>query len=86
MPFTFKLDKPRDMQATFERLKARLATTGGLLTGNEEEGFISVEGVEGRYVVEENAIKVTITKKPVAIIPNRLIEKEIRGVFREMYG
>ena len=84
MSHTFKLDKPGNITATFERLKQKLSTIGGKLTGNEEEGTILVEGVEGRYVVESDVIKITITRKPASIIPNRLIENQIRSIFQEI--
>ena len=61
MPYTFYLDKPGDMLATFEKLKSKLAATGGKLTGNEKEGFISADGVEGNYTVEADTIKITVT-------------------------
>jgi len=85
MPHTFELEKPSDISATFERLKKKLSAIGGNLTGNEKEGFISIEGVEGNYKVEPYSIIVTITKKPAAIIPNKLIEKQIKEIFRRIY-
>jgi len=84
MPHTFYLDKPGDVLATFEKLKSKLAATGGKLTGNEKEGFISADGVEGNYTVEADTIKITVTKKPLPLIPNALVEKQIRGIFQEL--
>jgi len=84
MPFTFYLDKPRNIPATFERLKDKLEGTGGRLTGDIKEGVISAVGTEGKYIIEENAIKITITKKPSSIIPNKLVEKQIKALFREI--
>ena len=84
MLFTFKLEKPDNIKLTLERLKAKLAATGGKLSGNEKEGTISAGGAEGKYIVEDHAIRIVVTKKPLAIIPNRLIEKEIRDIFREI--
>ena len=72
------------MQAVFERLTHKLANTGGSLTGNEKEGFISAEGVEGRYIVSADTIQITVTKKPSSVIPNKLIENRIRAIFRDI--
>jgi len=86
MPHVFALPRPNDTIAVFEKLKDKLAATGGKLTGNESEGTISVNGTQGRYVVEPDAIQITVTKKPSSLIPNKLVEKEIRAVFREICG
>jgi len=84
MLFSFKLDKPDNMKATFEKLQRKLADTGGKLTGNEKEGTISAAGIEGRYTVETDAIKIMVTKKPSSVIPNKLIENRIKAIFREI--
>jgi len=81
-----KLDKPHNISATFERLRAKLATLGGILTGNEREGTISIHGASGKYTAEGDCIVVEITKKTLSIIPKKLIEKEIRAVFDEISG
>jgi len=86
MLFSFKLDKPNNIKATFEKLKHKLTNTGGKLTGNEKEGTISAAGIEGRYAVETDSIKITVTKKPSSVIPNKLIENRIRTIFRDIQG
>jgi len=84
MLFSFELNKPDNVKAIFEKLKHKLASTGGKLTGNEKEGTISAAGIEGGYTVGTDAIKITVTKKPSSIIPNKLIENRIRAIFREI--
>ncbi|MCL2404871.1 MAG: hypothetical protein FWC92_04905 [Defluviitaleaceae bacterium] len=84
MPFTFILEKPSNINASFERLKTKLSAMGGRLTGNEKTGYITINGAEGQYNVEPEHIKVTITKKPAPIIPNVLIEKQVRSIFTEI--
>jgi len=79
-----RLDKPDNISAAFERLKDKLAALGGTLTGNEREGSISIHGASGKYVVEADCITVEITKKPISIIPKKMIEKEIRSVFNQI--
>jgi len=86
MLFSFELDKPGDIIATFERLKHKLTATGGQLTGNEKEGLISAVGVKGEYVVNTDTITITVTKKPSPVFPNKLIEKRIRAIFQEISG
>jgi len=84
MAYTFNLTKPDNIKLTLERLKTRLAATKGKLTGDEEEGTISAEGFEGKYMVEADTIEITITKKPLSMLPNKLLEKQIRGIFKEI--
>jgi len=84
MPHKFKLEKPSNIATTFKHLQQKLTAANGKLTGNEKEGTISVEGVEGQYTVMPNAIEITITKKPASIIPSKLIEKQIRKLFNEI--
>ena len=84
MLFSFKLGKPDNMQVTFENLKHKIANTGGKLTGNDQEGTISVAGIEGKYTVDTDTIKITITKKPSSLFPNKVIENRIRAIFREL--
>ncbi|MCL2572543.1 MAG: hypothetical protein FWE11_09085 [Defluviitaleaceae bacterium] len=84
MPFSFLLDKPRNISATFEKLKQQLSAFGGKLTGDEKEGFISLQGVEGNYVVGTDSVKITVTKKPLSILPNKVVENQIRAIFHSI--
>ena len=82
--FSFKIDKPDDIKSTFSKLKEELAPMGGKVEGDEKKGFIAVLGAEGGYEVAEDYILITITKKPSILLPNRLIEKEIRSTFEKI--
>jgi len=84
MLFSFKIDKPTDIKSTFARLKEELESMNGRLEGDEQKGFISVLGTEGGYEVRDNYILITVTKKLSPLIPNKLIEKEIRGNFEKI--
>lgn len=66
------------------RLKAGCKKYKGYLRGDEKNGEISSDGVVGTYEVNSDSVKITITKKPLAVIPNFVIEKEIRAIFNEI--
>ena len=83
MPFSFSLERPADIDAVFQNVKAGLEQNGGKMAGDTTRGKISVKQIEGVYEVTENVIKITITKKPL-LIPAGLIEQEIRKAFRSV--
>ena len=82
--FSFSIAKPQNMQATLENLKQKATAHGGSVDGDETSGIIKQSGVEGRYTVNENAIEIVVLKKPSVLLPNRVIESEIRKIFREV--
>ena len=84
MRFSFKIDKPMDMKSTYSQLRKTIESEGGSLTGDEVRGCITLLGVEGEYEVDASHIVVTITKKPSPLLPNRLIENEIRKHFKDL--
>ena len=84
MKFSFKIDKPKDIKATFENLRKKITSHGGRLEGDNTGGFISSNGVEGEYLVEADFIEITILKKASPLIPNRIIENEIRSIFKKI--
>ena len=82
MIFSFKIDKPKDMKSTYVKLKHELESAGGTLAGDESNGRITLMGIEGEYETDVSHIIITITKKP-PLIPNRLIENEVRRFFND---
>ena len=87
MPFSFNIERPKDVQTTFRKLKERLVKFGGSLSGGDNEGSICSDGVEGTYIVKTDSIEITIYKKPSILfipVPDALVEKEIRNIFREI--
>jgi len=84
MLFSFKIKKPNDIDKTLENLKKRVTEYGGKMKGNTEKGAIAYNGVEGKYVVGETAIVIKIMRKPSFLVPNVLIENEIRNIFNEV--
>ena len=80
----FLIDKPKDIKTVFENLQKKIASNGGKLSGDEASGIISSNGVEGKYIVGADSIEITITKKASPLIPNRIIENEIRSIFKKI--
>ena len=80
----FDIPMPADLQATLRHLESALQTQGGSFEGNASAGRFSgvtpVGTLEGKYSVEGNAIRVTITSKPM-MAPCGTIESKIRGYF-----
>jgi len=83
MPFTFNVEKPRDVKNALEKLKKMIEDGGGSLIGDEARGTISYNAVQGRYIVGADAIEVTILKKP-AFLPEPVIRKYISGGLRRL--
>lgn len=83
MIFSFKVNSPGDIIATLENLQKKLAQHKGKFNGDEKGGFISSNGIDGQYIVKENTIEITVLKKPL-LIPNKVIEKEIKKIFTEV--
>ena len=84
MIFSFTIAKPQNMQATLESLRQKAKAAGGEVDGDCESGAIAYSGVEGRYTVEADLIKIVVLKKPSAILPNGVIESNIRKIFRQI--
>ena len=87
MSFSFNIERPKDIQATFRKLEERLKKEGGNLSGGDAKGSIFSDGVEGTYIVKTDSVEITIHKKPsILFIPvsDALVEKEIRNIFREI--
>ena len=59
----------------------RNSAQGVKLDGDEQRGTLQASGVVGDYVVGADTIEITIRKKP-AFLPNKVIENEIRKMFR----
>ena len=80
---SFTVDKPKNFQAAFRELRSfaeKNSAQGVKLDGDEQRGTLSASGVVGDYVVGQEAIEITIRKKP-AFLPNKMIENEIRKMF-----
>ena len=81
---SFTVDKPKNFQAAFRELRSfaeRNGVDGVKLEGDEQRGTLQASGVVGDYVVGAETIEITIRKKP-AFLPNKMIENEIRKMFK----
>jgi hypothetical protein len=76
---SFSIDLPKNILQALEAVRIGFEKEGGIFYGNEYGGYFRNSGIMGNYIVEE---KVTfyIFEKPF-IIPNSLIEREIRNYF-----
>ena len=83
MAFSFKIDKPMNLDKTLAKVKREIEKHKGSFSGDEKRGSLSSSGVEGFYVVTDDAVEITITKKP-PIASKAYVEKEIRKSFSEI--
>ena len=75
---TVKVNKPRDMQALFLKAQKDAEKHGITWSGDMQAGRGEGFGFEGKYVVDENHIIVTVTKRPLFASKSR-IEREVKS-------
>ncbi len=76
--FKFKIDaSPIEI---INNVKTKIENEGGSFTGDENEGNFNlptpVGTIEGTYSVNDNELKIDITKKPM-MLPCSMIESEL---------
>jgi hypothetical protein len=80
----FDVPVPADLPAAIARVKALIIGEGGTFTGDVTAGRFTgptpMGTVEGRYTVQGEAIRITITSKPM-VAPCGVIESKIRRYF-----
>jgi len=76
---SFTIDLPRNIVQALEAVRGGVEGKGGFFHGNEYGGYFRNSGIMGNYVVGER-VTFYIFEKPF-IIPNSLIEREIRNYF-----
>ncbi|HKB02148.1 MAG TPA: hypothetical protein VKD90_08010 [Gemmataceae bacterium] len=80
----FDVPVPVDLPGTIARVQALIVRQGGTFAGDATAGRFAgptpVGPVEGRYTVQGEAIRITITSKPM-MAPCGVIESRIRGYF-----
>jgi len=77
--FSFSIDKPRNMSQAVQAVRSGILSKGGTFEGNEQQGNFRASGITGQYNVADR-VAVNINEKP-ALIPNSMIEKEVRNYF-----
>jgi len=64
-------------EAAVAKIKASAEKNHVHLSGDHVAGEFNVKGIEGRYQVEGNLLKLTVEKKPI-LIPWALIESKMK--------
>jgi len=83
MPFSFTVDRPKNLKATLENVKKLIDKSPEVtLDGDEHRGNITSDGIKGTYVVRENAVEITVNEKPWHYA-DILIKNRIKKVFNE---
>ncbi|GBU28670.1 hypothetical protein R84B8_02230 [Treponema sp. R8-4-B8] len=77
--YNFLIDKPKNINQALQSLRSGIESRGGTFSGNSQQGNFKVSGIAGQYSVADR-ITVSISEKP-ALIPNSMIEKEVRNYF-----
>lgn len=80
----FDLPVPGDLKGTLLRVQAQIVGEGGEFAGDEFAGRFSGKSplgpIEGRYTIQGESIRITITSKPM-FVPCGTIEERIRKYF-----
>ena len=62
-------------------VKSKIENEGGSFTGDDSEGNFNLQtpvgAIEGNYMVNDNKLKIDITKKPM-MLPCSMIESELK--------
>ena len=82
MSRTFEINIKQDPEVVVEKAKAAAQRSGASFEGDGRSGVFSGSGVEGKYVVEDKVLRLTITEKPAGI-PWTLVETMVHSFFEE---
>jgi hypothetical protein len=77
--YRFSFDKPANIRQAVQTVRTGIEGKGGAFSGDESTGNFRASGIAGQYTVADR-VNVSIHEKP-ALIPNSLIEKEIKKFF-----
>jgi hypothetical protein len=77
--FNFSFDKPSNLPGAVTLVKTAIEKKGGVFAGDTRTGNFKASGIAGNYHIQDK-VSVTIQEKPF-IIPNQLIEKEVKNYF-----
>ena len=77
---TFKFNIDSNPAGIIDKVKTKIENEGGSFTGDEHKGNFNlptpVGAIEGNYWVNDNELKIDITKKPM-MLPCSMIEAEL---------
>jgi hypothetical protein len=77
--FKFSFSKPADVSKALSQVKSEITKSKGNFSGDSSSGSFTAKGIAGNYTVADT-VDVAIFQKP-RIIPNSLIEKEVKNYF-----
>jgi hypothetical protein len=77
--FNFSFERPRNLNRAIQAVRSGIERKGGSFSGDEQQGSFRASGIAGQYRVA-GQVSVIILEKPL-IIPNRVIEREIKNYF-----
>ncbi len=77
---SFQVPLTGDPESLVEKARKTAEETGSSFSGDVSSGSFAGNGVEGEYTVGEDAITVTITRKPL-VAPWSLVESKIKSFF-----
>ena len=78
-----KVNRPKNIQALFLKAKEDAANRDITWSGDLNQGHGSGFGFEGRYVVDENHITITVLKRPLLASKSR-IEREVENYVKQV--
>ncbi|HEV7347544.1 hypothetical protein [Telluribacter sp.] len=81
MAYSFDIPFNEEAHSLISRAKSTIEGAQGSFSGDTQNGVFAVPAkvgtVEGNYAIQNNVLRVTITKKPF-IAPNSMIEDALR--------
>ena len=78
-PHSFSFARPQNVAQAVQTVRSSILDKGGTFNGDEQQGNFRASGITGQYQVTD-VVRVTISEKPF-IIPNSLIENEVKNYF-----
>lgn len=78
--FKFNVQSKKNINELIKQVSDGIKANGGVFNGDVKSGFFSAMGIKGTYKVQDNIIKIEITKKPWILTEN-LIKTKVRDVF-----
>lgn len=81
MEHTLKINLIGDISVLFEQAKSKAAMVGVRLEGDVISGSFSGLGAEGRYIVNDVELEITMTKKPT-MFPQAMVDAMIQKLFQ----
>jgi hypothetical protein len=80
MAFSFDVEVDQDISTILREVEQKIKDAGGRFDGNEQNGTFSGKGVRGKYSINGQKIRITITDKPW-IASENLVKSKITDYF-----